>query len=213
MSDLVAISSRPKEKTHPKKIKFRNRKEKRWWRRKRKVSTFLKWYQVLCSIYSVLVCCFRFRSFEQTIKKKKRSAKSPSSTSLWKPCLLAYWNSSITCWRLVWLDVFQHRAWSSSYSGRKFKVIESRISMYMCMLIIFFYIFFSLFSGRRKISNLCESLLGFVPGVTQSVDWHGEISLRQRVMVDKLIPGGPLHQGFAHVQQGTYRWITFFFYF
>jgi len=59
-------------------------------------------------------------------------------------------------------------------------------------------------SGRRKISNLCESLLGFVPGVTQSVDWHGEISLRQRVMVDKLIPGGPLHQGFAHVQQGDW---------
>lgn len=58
-------------------------------------------------------------------------------------------------------------------------------------------------TGRRnKSPNLCENLLGFVPGVTQSVDWHGEVSLRQRVIVDKLVPGGPLHQGYAHVQQG-----------
>ncbi len=75
----------------------------------------------------------------------------------------------------------------------------------------FCFFFFSLFlcyssgsTGRRnKSPNLCETLLGFVPGVTQSVDWHGEVSLRQRVIVDKLVPGGPLHQGFAHVQQGT----------
>lgn len=70
-------------------------------------------------------------------------------------------------------------------------------SMYSNLLSSFF-----LVSRRKKISNLCESLLGFVPGVTQSVDWHGEVSLRQRVMVEKLIPGGPLHQGYAHVQQG-----------
>lgn len=59
-------------------------------------------------------------------------------------------------------------------------------------------------TGRRNKgpNHLCETLLGFVPGVTQSVDWHGEVSLRQRVIVDKLTPGGPLHQGFAHVQQG-----------
>jgi hypothetical protein len=49
-----------------------------------------------------------------------------------------------------------------------------------------------------------------VPGVTQSVDWHGEVSLRQRVIVDKLTPGGPLHQGFAHVQQGLR--LNFFFF-
>lgn len=54
-------------------------------------------------------------------------------------------------------------------------------------------------------TNLCESLLGFVPGVTQSVDWHGEASLRQRVMVEKLISGGPLHQGYAHIQQGIFN--------
>lgn len=60
-------------------------------------------------------------------------------------------------------------------------------------------------TGRRnKSPNLCETLLGFVPGVTQSVDWHGEVSLRQRVIVDKLMPGGPLHQGYAHVQQGIH---------
>jgi len=59
-------------------------------------------------------------------------------------------------------------------------------------------------SGRRKTANLCESLLGFVPGVTQSVDWHGEVSLRQRIMVEKLVTGGPLHQGYAHVQQGDW---------
>ena len=62
-------------------------------------------------------------------------------------------------------------------------------------------------SGRRLGRNgVCEDLLGFVPGVTQSVDWHGQVSLRQRVIVEKLIPGGPLHQGgFAHVQQGEHR--------
>ncbi|KAI9554125.1 hypothetical protein GHT06_019397 [Daphnia sinensis] len=61
-------------------------------------------------------------------------------------------------------------------------------------------------TGRRNKgpNHLCETLLGFVPGVTQSVDWHGEVSLRQRVIVDKLTPGGPLHQGFAHVQQGDW---------
>ena len=47
--------------------------------------------------------------------------------------------------------------------------------------------------------------MGFVPGVTQSVDWHGEVSLRQRVIVDKLVEGGPLH----HVQQGMLQYIYF----
>ena len=64
-------------------------------------------------------------------------------------------------------------------------------------------------TGRRnKNSNLCEALLGFVPGVTQLVEWHGQVSLRQRVIVDKLVPGGPLHQGYAHVQQGKLAFIS-----
>ena len=62
--------------------------------------------------------------------------------------------------------------------------------------------------GRRRTGGgeggvCCEDVLGFVAGVPQCPDWHGQVSFRQRVIVEKLIPGGPLHQGgFAHVQQG-----------
>lgn len=57
-------------------------------------------------------------------------------------------------------------------------------------------------AGRRTASHQCEALLGFTPGSTQSAEWHGQAPLRQRVIVERLVPGGPLHQGFAHVQPG-----------